>query len=140
VAAFQLDHNVPARLRSLLRAAGHDVVDAREQSLARAPDADVLLAAALANRIVITHDLEDYRLLNRAWRRWPVAWGVVPPPAHAGILVLPQPPRVTPVDMARAVETALADVRPLANQLWRWMPRTGWVIDAPYADEGLARQ
>lgn len=34
-AAFQLDHNVPARRRWLLHAAGHDVIAAREQKMAR---------------------------------------------------------------------------------------------------------
>lgn len=126
MAAFQLDHNVPARLRWLLHAAGHDVISAREQGLDRAPDADLLLAAAAAGRLLVTHNLRDFVMLHRAWRRWPIAWGVAPAPEHSGILVIPQPPHVQPDDLAWAIEALLAGGTPIVNGLWRWVPSTGW--------------
>jgi len=140
MAGFQLDQNVPIQLRALLRAGGHDVVDAREQGLTRASDADLLLEAALAGRMMITHDLDDFRLLQRAWRRWPVAWGMSSLPAHAGILIVPQPPRVTPIALARAIEELLVASMPLANRLWRWEPTTGWSVEPTRPDESALDQ
>jgi hypothetical protein len=129
MAAFQLDHNVPAQLRIMLRAAGHDVVDAREQGLERAPDPDVLLDAAQAGRLLVTHNQRHFTVLHRAWCLWPIALDVSPVPTHAGIMLLPQPPRATPADLARAIEAALAGGATLTNQLWRWAPSRGWSVD-----------
>ncbi len=130
MAAFQLDHNVSGRLRSLLRTAGHEVVDAREQGLERASDDALLLEAAQAGRLLVTHNRADFLLLHRAWRRWSVAWGIVPPPTHAGILVVPQPPHVTPAEQARAIEALLADGTVLTTGLWRWRVAGGWVEES----------
>jgi hypothetical protein len=128
VAAFQLDHNVSARLRHLLRAAGHDVADAREQGLTRAPDDAVLLEAAEAGRLLVTHNRADFLLLHRAWRRWSAAWAVMPPPTHAGILILPQPPASTPSSQAAAIEAILTGgAAPLTTSLWRWVADGRWV-------------
>ena len=103
MAVFQLDHNVSAQLRPLLRLAGHEVYDAREQGLDRVSDDVLLLEAMRAGRVLVTHNEGDFLLLHAAWRRWPVAWGIVPPPAHAGILLVPQAPQALPTDLAQAI-------------------------------------
>jgi hypothetical protein len=131
MAAFLLDENVPAMLRPALRAAGHDVVDPRELDRRKFPDEALLLEAARAGRVLVTHNRNDFAMLQRAWRSWPPSWGVSPLPAHAGILVLPQPPRATLADMVQAIHALLTGGAPLENSFWRWSTTAGWVEGPP---------
>jgi predicted nuclease of predicted toxin-antitoxin system len=53
---FLVDQDVYAKTLRLLHGLAHDVVQVRQIGLSRAPDADVLNAAHLDGRILITRD------------------------------------------------------------------------------------
>jgi hypothetical protein len=57
-----------------------------------------LLNAAQRGLIFVTHNRTDFELLHDAWRLWSTVWNV--PPAHAGILIIRQPPCMTYVQAA----------------------------------------
>jgi len=71
---FYLDNDVSVKVANLLNAKGHDVVSARSLDLRSATDAEHLLNAALSNRILVSHNFDDYELLHDAWQRWSTAW------------------------------------------------------------------
>lgn len=126
MAAFQLDHDISARLRETLLDAEHDVADAHELGLESASDELVLLEAARTNRLLLTHNRSDFLLLHRAWLRWPPAWQMTPAPTHAGIIFLPQfPPAMVGVQAA-AVEALLATDVIVPNRIWNWTVGGGW--------------
>ena len=77
MARLLADVNFPRDTVLGLRAAGHDIVTAREMGLGRTPDPTVLALATADGRAVLTLD-KDYFRLHRAT------------PDHAGI-VLPTP-------------------------------------------------
>ena len=58
VLRFKLDENLALAAGSLLSAAGHDAQTVRSQALAGAPDADILQACLVEDRILITLDLD----------------------------------------------------------------------------------
>ena len=88
MALFFLDNDFPLGAGDELRRLGHDVASARSTNREDRHDEEQLLYAATENRILITHNRRDFRLLHRAWLRWSRTWSVQQ--AHAGILVLPQ--------------------------------------------------
>jgi len=53
---FLLDQNLRTQTKEFLRQLGHDVVDTRDLGLARATDREIMDAAVLQDRIVITYD------------------------------------------------------------------------------------
>jgi hypothetical protein len=65
VAALLADENVEGEVIAALTALGHDVLTARAAGLLNTPDPDVLAAATVAGRIVLTHD-RDYHRLHKA--------------------------------------------------------------------------
>lgn len=69
MAHLYLDHDVSLRLAAWLRAAGQDVITARDAGLAQATDDEQLLTAAGQRRVFLTHNRKDYVLLHDAWRR-----------------------------------------------------------------------
>jgi predicted nuclease of predicted toxin-antitoxin system len=73
---FKLDENLPASSAAILEAAGHNVDTVTAEGLTGAPDHDVVTAATVAGRILISLDrgLGDIRRY--------------PPGGHAGIIVL----------------------------------------------------
>ena len=73
---MKLDENLPRSAREVLIAVGHDVDTVGEEGLSGADDPRVVVAAAAAERLLITLDrgLGDVR--------------AYPPGSHAGILVL----------------------------------------------------
>jgi hypothetical protein len=129
VAEFYLDHNVAAATAGFLRALGHGARTAQDVGLAAAADHRQLLEAAQRGWVLVTYNAKDFRLLHDAWCEWPPAWGLDPPPRHAGILVVPQPGpgdgARTPARVAEAISRFAAD-GPLANALHRWSPAQGW--------------
>jgi predicted nuclease of predicted toxin-antitoxin system len=122
VAAFYLDHDVPNDLAAFLQAAGHSAVTVRNLGTRRDKDSQHLLAAARSGRILITHNRDDYVLLQDAWVRWSVAWSVNP--SHAGILIIPQ---MSARRMSAEI-VSLVDSGPvLTNALYVWDRTAGWV-------------
>lgn len=66
-----LDQNAPFAAASMLRDQGLDAVHARDLGLSRAPDIEILEAAALAGRVVVTHDADFSQLLALSGRTTP---------------------------------------------------------------------
>ncbi len=124
VADFYLDHNVSSMLGTLLRRRGHSVVSAREIGQERGDDAEHLFIAAQQQRIVVTHDREDFTLLHRAWLRWSAGWHVSA--SHSGILIIPQPPRLTVVQSDRAIDALIAQQPTMISTLFVWTTSMGW--------------
>ena len=124
MAVLHLDQNVSSQFGPLLRVAGHDVIETRAIGRPRATDDELLLFAANARRIFVTHNEKDFILLHDAWRRWSSAWGVAV--FHAGILVLPQPPRLTIERAATELDRFLATEPQLASTLYFYRPTGGW--------------
>ncbi len=122
MADLYTDHNVALQIAVLLRAAGHDVVTARERNLERAGDDEQLLAAAEVGRLLITHNAKDFILLHDAWRRWSKAWNLAA--HHAGILVIPQLP---PARAAQEIDDFLRSRPRLQDELYLWRAASGWV-------------
>lgn len=85
---FYFDNDVSAKVANLLAAKGHDVVSARTLDLRSATDAEHLLNVALSNRILVSHNFEDYELLHDAWQRWSEAWQTQQ--LHQGVIIVPQ--------------------------------------------------
>ena len=131
MARFQRDHNVSRQIADLLRARGHDVVTARELGLEDAADDVHMLAAIQASRVFVTHNRADFVLLHYAWRRWTAAWRVSRP--HRGILVVPQPPHLSPARVADELHAIQAAVS-LVDELYEyeWQTGLGWTrLPAP---------
>ena len=124
--AVYIDHDVSAQIAALLRNDGHDVLTTRERHLTRASDDEQLLVASQQGRVLITHNARDFVLLHNAWRRWSAAWQVTA--VHAGILVIPQWPRLLPAEAARELHHFLVFRGAPANELHQWRASArGWV-------------
>ena len=95
---FKLDENLPVSSAAILTGAGHDVDTVTAEGLIGAPDREVVAAATMAGRILISLDrgLGDIR--------------AYPPGSHAGIVVL----RLTD-QSAEAAITAVSDLATLTN-------------------------
>jgi hypothetical protein len=132
MASLCLDNDVAVRVAGLLQTAGHQAVTTRAIGLARASDAELLLVAAQRRWTLITHNADDFTLLDDGWRRWSAAWGVTE--SHAGILLLPQATlaersqgRLGPVELAQHLIDLLNVGSPAPNELWQWKRVDGWV-------------
>ena len=121
MARFHLDHNVSQKIAPLLRTGGHDVVTARELRMEASGDEVHLLAAAKSDRILITYNVKDFRLLHDAWQRWSQDWNVTR--RHAGILIIPDswlaPHATEQLDaFVQAVPSVVNELHEW-NQTWR---------------------
>ncbi len=125
MARFHFDQNVARDIAEGLREHGHDVMTTNEAGLLDADDDIHLLAAADADRILVTHNGRDFRLLHHAWVRWARAWGVSR--AHAGILIIPQPPYWKFRMAVGAIVVFMNNIddevggAPLANELYEYL-------------------
>jgi hypothetical protein len=119
VAGLYFDHNVDRRWKPPLEQSGHSVVLTRDLHLERADDALQLLTAAERGYVIVTHNEADFKLLQKAWRQWPVAIH------HAGILVAPQR-RWSPEEAAQRLASILLAGSPLTDELYWWTPEHDW--------------
>jgi hypothetical protein len=129
MADLYLDENVSARLISPLMARGHDVLHGRAVHPAKTDDHVHFASATRLNRILITHDIKDFRLLHRAWRDWFAEWGVPPHPEHAAILQAPQPPQVSVAVLVELLDDFVRQAgtdSALLNRLFSWSAPRGW--------------
>lgn len=124
MADLYLDHNVSRRIAGLLRDYGHTVATARDLGLDYAGDDEHLLTAAARGWILISHNHGDFELPHDAWRRWTAEWRVAD--QHAGILLVPQPPHVSPEQAAEIVNDLLSTLSSLVNALYIWRQSRGW--------------
>jgi hypothetical protein len=118
-----LDHNVSLHLVPVLRAAGHDVLTARDQGHARLTNDAQLLEAIKLRRVLVTHNRKDFVLLYDAWTTWPGAFNLLLP-RLPGVVVLEPAPLST---LSRTFIDLLAGSAPdLRNQLVWWRGSGGW--------------
>jgi len=74
------------------------------------------MAAAQRDRILVSHNWKDFRLLHLTWQHWAGEWRIAQ--RHAGILIVPQ--RVWTVDqMAQELDAFVSSSPPLMNTLQR---------------------
>src|SRR5262245_59716247 len=98
----------------------------KQLRLSDAPDDKILFEAARLGRVVLTHDEEDFLLLDRAWRRWSSGWNVQPLPQHAGILLLPTIKVTLRGYVSQEIHHLLIARPSLANEVHAWQ-QTQWV-------------
>jgi hypothetical protein len=125
VARLYADADLSRGLVLRLRAHGHDILTAHNLGLQDAPDPQHLLFAAQNGRTLLTNNGRHFQLLYIAWHLWSTAWGVQP--RHAGIVVLPHWPPHNLEMLAQGIDQFLAATPTLANALYQFDPRRGWV-------------
>lgn len=140
MARFHLDHNVSHQIAELLRTRGHDVLTAWDLGLMFADDDVHLWTAADDNRIVVTHNRDDFRLLHKAWHRWFFLWTAAQigngisavKPSHSGIIVVPQAPHLSPAAVATEIDALVARVSLVDQFYWYdWQSGRGWMQEPP---------
>ncbi len=119
MADFHIDNDVPVELAQALIARGHTAWTARDLYLTGASDPEHLQHAAFNNRILVTHNKRDFRLLHQAW----TTWFTLRP--HAGILVIKQQVLLAP-EMAQAIDAFLTAGRAMANKAYEWKSGGRW--------------
>ena len=127
MAELYLDADIDGCFVSHLRVAGNTVLVTAEPGRRRAHDDEQLMFAAERGLILITHNVKDYLLLQRAWRHWPDVWGVEPRPLHAGILAFPQVSEEHIVFIAEVIDQFIRSGAELANRFYEWKWGREWV-------------
>ena len=121
-----LDECVPLPLAPLLIQQGHDVATAMQLGLRSRNDPFHLKYATEQQRILITTNQSDFRLLHRFWITMQ-SWNVLSSP-HPGILST----AIRQLDeaaFAQAITDHLAQQGTVINTFWMWDPATGWHAD-----------
>ncbi len=83
-----LDNDVPILLARFLNERGHDAVTARDLGTQQLQDFEQLVIASRDDRVFISHNGKDFRLLDGAWKTWTREWNL--DFKHSGIVILPQ--------------------------------------------------
>jgi len=118
VPPLYFDHDVSAIISRSLRRSSYDVVTASEIGLTRAGDHEQVTAAAELNRVLISYNAKDFRLLHDAWRRWSDLWGVGR--SHAGILIILQSPAWSAARAVREIIQFFEFEVTIENELYEW--------------------
>lgn len=122
---FVLDENFEARTAQELRVLGHDVVTTTALNVRGAPDYTLLLVATDEERIVVTHNVDDFLLLHCIWLALATRWRIEPvQAAHPGILGLTQY-TTDCADYARQID-ARTHSQNVAGEMHVYRPSTGW--------------
>ena len=105
---FKLDENIGSRGLQFLKAAGHDVITAREQDLQGATDERLFEVCAGEGRALITLDHDFGQVLG------------VPPESSAGVVILEVGPRATAQAVLDRLREFLAvlETQSVAPALW----------------------
>jgi hypothetical protein len=107
-----------------LRALGHTVITTEELGLDTATDDVQFLTALQRQRVLLTHNRKDFRLLHDAWRNWTNYWGIAQP--HAGIVVPIQ--GWQPEREIAEIDALLRQIESFENELYTWERDVrGWV-------------
>ncbi|HET7037969.1 MAG TPA: DUF5615 family PIN-like protein [Thermomicrobiaceae bacterium] len=131
MARFYTDEDPNGRIVSGLRELGHDVQRARDVFFGGAADYRHLHRAAIEERILITHNRDDFLLLHGALRFWRSTSYGVRLSLHYGILAVPQPHQMPPESVAYAIDEEIRALGALTNRFLRldvgdgWTPETG---------------
>jgi predicted nuclease of predicted toxin-antitoxin system len=105
---FKLDENPGKRCGDVLRAAGHDVVTAADESLCAASDPEIIAVCQSEGRALVTLDLDFSNPL------------VFPPQQYPGIAVLRLPSKPSYEVLLALVQTLVDALtrEELAGKLW----------------------
>ena len=123
-----LDENVTERLADALIKLGIDAVSSN-QDYKGSDDSSLLVIAAALDRAILTYNSREFALLHLAWIAWSDAWNVVPPPSHAGILLINSAPGFDSTRLAAEVAsfaTGRDQTHSLANRAFAWSSTRGW--------------
>ena len=93
---------------------GHTVFHARDV-LPRADDAHQWSQALELEAVLLTRNVKDYRLLQRAWRLWTSTWALEI--SHHGAAILPHG---SALELRALVRDLLAQHQPFTNELFDW--------------------
>jgi uncharacterized protein DUF5615 len=127
MALLYLDADMDAKYPFPFQAMGHDLLTSRQAGRLRAHDEEQLAFAAEPGRILITHNGDDYLLLQRAWRHWPNAWNLPTRPIHAGILVVPQQSPLTIEQIVLEIDAFIRSGIRLENRYFEFSVGDGWI-------------
>jgi predicted nuclease of predicted toxin-antitoxin system len=126
VARFYLDENLPEYLVICLQELGHDAVSTTQVGQKGLSDPEQLLLSRQMDRILITFNSDDFRMLHTAWIVWSRAWNSVHS-QHAGILVLRQEqPALRPKELAPVIDKIANLADDFTNRIWLWNRVEGW--------------
>jgi predicted nuclease of predicted toxin-antitoxin system len=126
MARLYLDECVPLLLAPLLTQYGHDVVTTMQLGLRSRNDPFHFKHATEQQRVLVTTNQSDFRLLHRFWITLQ-SWKVLPSP-HQGILAT----AIRQLDeqvFAQAITDHLAQQGTILNTFWMWDVATGWHTD-----------
>lgn len=124
MAALYLDRDINTGMIVPLRGRGHSVITVTERGKATGKDDEHLWDAAILNRVFVSHNLDHFTLLHRAWRRWSANWSIHQP--HPGILILPQSPRMLVPEAVIELDAFLVAHPILTNEMHILRARVGW--------------
>lgn len=102
-----------ARIADELNTRGHDAISIKKHQLRGSGDEVILFEAAQEGRCVVTHNEKDFKLLHRAWLRWPLSM------EHAGILVVPQKYALSVRAIVEQLERFAGGGQPAQNRLYQ---------------------
>jgi hypothetical protein len=122
--ACYLDEQTSERLGEALERLGHDVTSANKLKRKGLSDALHLLLAADANRVLISYDIKDFKLLHEAWHFWTQSWGVAN--HHAGILLIHTFNKPAIGEVAAAIDQIANEQDILENRVFIWKRGIGW--------------
>jgi predicted nuclease of predicted toxin-antitoxin system len=105
---LKLDENIGRRGLELLRAAGHDLMTVRDQSLQGAKDETLFQVCTAEGRVRVTLDRDFGQVLR------------FPPEKSAGVVILDTGPRTTQQGLLDRMRDFLATLaaHPLTGKLW----------------------
>ncbi len=126
VADFYFDEDVDADLAKLLTVRGHTTLTTKQANRLSAKDDEQLVTATDLGRVLITHDVGDYRLLCRVWRRLAQRWGIQADD-HAGILVLPQKEVIPYYRTASEIHNLVSGATVVWGEFFFYHRSWGWV-------------
>lgn len=127
-ATFYVDEDMPKALAVLLRDLGYDAVYTREAGNEGQLDPEQLAFAAQHGRVVVTSNLDDFRMLHEAWMIWTPSLGTGAPVSHPGIIVLPNANSLREALMASVIDQFVrsTELTTLQNRLLRYRSNLGW--------------
>jgi hypothetical protein len=130
-----LDEDVSGDSGRRLIFLGDDALDARGVLQHATKDHQHLAMATRLGRVLVTHNATDFLLLHLAWREWFDEFGQSPQPEHAGILLLPQPPELSAIEIADLIHAFVAErtMAGLRNRLFQWSKQGEWAEITPTA-------
>ncbi len=112
-ARLYLDHNADPQIAIDLRSAGFDVVVAQDGGMSRASDEEHLTYASEHDRVLFTHDLDDFPGIAAAW----YASGRT----HSGVIIANQPRDISYGTMIERILALLNEVSAAEfRNLVRW--------------------